>query len=158
MPATTPRDTIPHRRQGLTSYGQHNPPPSTLPCSTYSRWTPGGVHQDSTKLVILLLNFLESTWSPLDSIWTPTGLHIKLTQILYKCYNVTCTPSKSYPGGIQWISSTHFLGVVVDTIRKRNILVIIFGKCWLDETCHNYGGPRTLVKQGNFDFWLLASI
>ena len=39
--------------------------------------------------------------------------------------------------------------VKINAIRKRNILVILFGKCRLDETRHNYGGPRTLVKQGN---------
>ena len=42
------------------------------------------------------------------------------------------------------------------------VVSILFGKCQSDETHHNYGGPRTLVKQGNvtnkYQFKLLHNL
>ena len=56
-----------------------------------SRWSPPGFHKISHITTEFSGVHLESTWSSLESKWTPTGVHIKLTKILFKCYDVTCT-------------------------------------------------------------------
>ena len=56
------------------------------------------------------------------------------------------------PGHHQW-SSGGDEDIKFGVVEKRNLLVILSSKCWLHKTCHNYGGPKTLVKQGNLEIY-----
>ena len=56
-----------------------------------SRWSPPGFHKNSHITPDFSGVHLESTWSPLDSIWTPIRLHMNFTKILDKCYKIICT-------------------------------------------------------------------
>ena len=47
------------------------------------------------------------------------------------------------------VSCEHWIRWKLDSERSHVALPILFGGCQLLETRHNYGGPRTLVKQGN---------
>ena len=56
-----------------------------------SSWSPPGFHKNSHITTEFSGVHLESTWSLLESIWTPIKLHMNFTKILDKCYKVICT-------------------------------------------------------------------
>ena len=56
-----------------------------------SIWSPPGFHKNSHIATEFSGVHLESTWSPLESIWTPFRLHVYFTKTLDKCYEIICT-------------------------------------------------------------------